>query len=65
MQQQQDAQQPLDAARRLRAVQKKLRQIEGIAEKAAAGQALQPEEAAKLAQQQDLEAEAARLAALG
>lgn len=65
MQQQQDAQQPLDAARRLRAVQKKLRQIEGIAEKAAAGQALQPEEAAKLAQRQDLEAEAARLAALG
>ncbi|PRW33985.1 activating signal cointegrator 1 [Chlorella sorokiniana] len=56
-------QQEQDPAKRLRAVQKKLRQIAAIEEKAAAGQALQAEELAKLGQKAVLEAEAAALAA--
>ena len=58
-----DAQAPQDPAKRLRGVQKKLRQIGAIEEKEAAGQALQAEELAKLEQKAALEAEAAALAA--
>lgn len=61
-QQQVAAEPPQDPAKRLRAVQKKLRQIATIQEKAASGQALQAEELAKLSQKAALEAEAASLA---
>ena len=54
---------PQDPTKRLRAVQKKLRQVALIEEKEAAGQALQTEELAKLGQKAALEAEAAALAA--
>ena len=59
---QQVQQAPTDPAKRLRAVQKKLRQITGIADKAAAGTALNDEERQKLAGRAALEAEAAALA---
>ena len=57
---------PADAAqKRVRALQKKLRQIAALEEKKAGGQALGPEELAKLQQRAELEAEAAALAAAG
>ena len=56
-------QQQLDPARRLRAVRKKLRQIDALAEVAAGGQTLSDEEAAKLAAREGLEREAAALEA--
>lgn len=59
---QQVQQQQQDPAKRLRSVQKKLRQIAALEEKQRAGQALSPEEAAKLAQRQQVEAEGAQLA---
>lgn len=60
-QQAQQAQQQADPQKRLRAAQKKLRQIAALQEKQAGGQALQPEEIAKLAQRAQLEAEVAAL----
>eukprot|EP00887_Chlorella_sp_A99_P003712 scaffold7.g3712.t1 len=58
-------QQQQDPARRLRALQKKLRQATALVERAAAGQALSKEEAAKAAAVVALEAEAAELEAAG
>ncbi len=60
-QQAQQAQQ--DPAKRLRALQKKLRQIAALEERQRGGQALQDQELEKLGQKAQLEAEAALLAA--
>jgi uncharacterized protein with WD repeat len=61
---QQLPEQEQDPGKRLRAVRKKLRAIEALEGRLAAGQALSPKEMTKVQQRQQMEGEAAELEAL-